>query len=173
MIEEQARVIAVTDGIAEVATLRRSACGSCNAKAGCGTSILASWFPQRQLSFQLVNQIGARPGDTVIVGLDEGTLQRASGLLYGLPLIGLLGGAVLGEFFAEQFAVSLELGAVVGGLFGLLAALKLVRTWAGLGIRRGDNGVQLLRVIGRPLEFSPGTLGSVAVNQTDRIRKVE
>jgi sigma-E factor negative regulatory protein RseC len=174
MIEEQARVVAVADGIADVSTIRRSACGSCDAKGGCGTSILAAWFPQRQLRFRLPNHLDARPGDTVVVGLDEGSLQRASLVLYGLPLAGLVGGAVLGEVAARQFAVSLELGAVGGGLFGLLAALRLVRNLTAAGAQRGDNGVQLLRVVGRSLDFSLETRDGVsAANPTEGIRKVQ
>lgn len=174
MIEEQASVVAVADGMAEVATLRRSACGSCNAKSGCGTSILAAWFPQRQLTFRLPNQVGARPGDTVVVGLDEARLQRASVLLYGLPLLGLLAGAVIGEAIVGHLAASAELGAVSGGLFGLTAALVFVRNHSVANLRRRGNGVQLLRVVGHSLDFSPRTLGGVSVvNQTEGFRKVE
>ena len=182
MIEERASVVAVEDGIAEVATLQRSACGSCNAKAGCGTSILAAWFPQRKLTFRLPNTVSARAGDTVVVGLDEASLQRASAMLYGLPLLGLLAGAMLGEAAVGHFLASpmvghepgSELGAVSGGLLGLTAALKFVRRYSTANLRRRGKGVQLLRVVEHSRVIAPGTLAGVSVvNQTESIRKVE
>ena len=142
MIEEQATVIAVSDELAEVATTRHSACGSCAASSGCGTS-----FPQRRLTFRLHNRIDARVGDTVIVGLNEGALQRSSLLLYGLPLVGLLAGAIAGEQVAAALAGPSELGGVLGGLSGLIAALWGVRRESERRVRSGKQSVKLLRVV--------------------------
>lgn len=170
MIEEQATVLSVGDGFAEVATLRRNACNSCDVKAGCGTSLIAAWFPQRRMTFQLRNEIGARPGDTVVVGLDEARLQRASMLLYGLPLAGLLLGAILGERIGTSLFGSAELGGVAGGLFGLTAALVSVRRLSGRRTRRSERDVRLLRVVGQPVTFPSGLAPAV---QPEGIRKGE
>lgn len=146
MIEEQARVVAVAGDMAEVATLRHSACGHCAAKNGCGTSLLAAWFPQRELTFRLRNPVDARVGDTVVIGLNEDALQRSSLLLYGLPLIGLLGGAIVGERSFAALAWPAELGAVTGSLLGLAAALWIVRKRSERRVRYGENVVRLLRI---------------------------
>lgn len=170
MIEEQARVVDVRGDVATVTTVRHSACGSCDAKRGCGTSLLSNWFPQRRLTFVVNNAIGARPGDTVVVGLDEGRLQRASLMLYGLPLLGLLVGAVGGESIYRWMAWHPELGAVMGGLFGLTAALVLVRNATQHPSGNGGNDVRLLRVAGPTLTLPVTDLVS---EQPERIRKGE
>lgn len=145
MIEENALVARVEGDAAEVVTQRRSACGSCAASGGCGTSLLAAWFPQRQLRFTLHNSIGARAGDSVVVGLDEAYLQRGAMLLYAVPLLGLLLGAVAGEQLAATSSVHAELGAVGGGLLGLFGALAWVRRQTARGPGRVDGAVRLLR----------------------------
>jgi sigma-E factor negative regulatory protein RseC len=151
VIEEQARVVSVdNNGLAEVAIVRQPACGSCAAKSGCGTSLLASIFPQRSLRLQLANSIGARPGDLVVVGLDEGHLQRGSLLLYAVPLAGLLVGAVAGENLLLRLGGSGELGGVVGGLLGVIIALGFVRERSRMGRQGGDPGVRLLRLAHHP-----------------------
>ena len=173
MIEEQARVIAVSDDVAEVATLRHSACGDCAAQSGCGTSLLAAWFPQRQLTFRLHNRIDARVGDTVVVGLNEGALQRSSLLLYGLPLAGLLVGAITGERFSASLTWPSELGGVIGGLSGLIAALWVVRRESERRVRSGENAVRLLRIAGRAVNVALPDAQPSTVDRLISIRKGE
>jgi sigma-E factor negative regulatory protein RseC len=148
MIEEVGQVTAVDDSHAEVVIERRSACGSCAAKSGCGTSLLAAWFPRRRLRFRLPNAIGARPGDRVVVGLAERRLQQASLALYGLPLGGLLLGAVGGELVAARMALNAELGSVLGGLLGLIAGLAQVRRLSARQQAGSGADVAILRVAG-------------------------
>ena len=149
MIEEQARVVSVDDGFADVAIGRRSSCGSCEARSGCGTSLLASVFPRRQLRLRLANAIGALPGDLVVVGLDEGHLQRGSLLLYAVPLAGLLLGATGGEVLLTRLGGTQELGGILGGLLGLIIALGYVRARSVRDEQGDDRGVRLLRVAHR------------------------
>lgn len=152
MIEEQATVVSVDGEMAELAIARRNACGSCTAKGGCGTSLLSSLFPQRQLRLRLANTVGARPGDRVVLGLDEGQLQRGSLLLYAVPLLGLLLGAIGGENLLLYLGGPQELGGVAGGLLGLIAGLSVVRERGRQARLGGDLGVRLLRVMHRSQE---------------------
>ena len=173
MIEEQAQVTQLRGDMAEVVTLRRSACGGCEARAGCGTSLLAAWLPQRRLTFELPNLIGAEAGDTVIVGLDERLLQRGSLLLYALPLGGLLSGALLGELLFLHLGLPSELGAVLTGLLGLTAALLMVRRLTSSGMRHGGNGVRLLRVARRSISVAPEDLRLATAQQQQGLRRCE
>ena len=90
MIEQPARVLSRDRGEALVQTERGSAGGGCNARAGCGTSLLAQVFGHKPARLRVANPIAAEPGERVIVGLSERGLVRASVLLYVLPLLGLL-----------------------------------------------------------------------------------
>jgi sigma-E factor negative regulatory protein RseC len=149
MIEEIAQVDKVDESHAEVVVERSTACGSCSAKTGCGTSLLAAWFPQRRLRFRLANEIGAKAGDRVVVGLAEHRLQQVSLALYGLPLIGLLLGAIGGELSVAAIGYNEELGAVAGGLLGLMTGFLLVRRFGEK--QQAENGadVILLRTLPR------------------------
>ena len=156
MIEELAKVIDIDGEFAVVVAERQSACGGCTARAGCGTTWLAALLPRRRHCLSIRNDIGAQTGDTVILGLEEKLLQRSSLLLYAVPLIGLLAGAMLGEGASTAFGISAELGSIVAGLMGLSAALMFVR-------RRttGDGGqqeVRLLRVEHRLTAIAPGDI---------------
>ncbi len=151
MIEEQAKVVAVDGRLAEIVAERHSACGGCHVKSGCGTSLIASWLSNRRLVFHLPNDVNAKVGDTVIIGLEEGRLQKGSLLLYALPLGGLLLGAISGERVFLALTWSSELGGVLFGLLGLTAALVAVRRISIAASQRGDAGVKLLRVANRTL----------------------
>lgn len=173
MIEEQARVIGVSGDVAEVATVRHSACGGCAAKQGCGTSLLAAWFPQRELTFRLQNPVDARVGDTVVIGLNEGALQRSSLLVYGLPLMGLLIGAIAGDQFFIALAWPSELGGIIGSLFGLTAALGFVRHGSERRARYGGNAVRLLRIARHAIGVTPPDTQAQTADQRNMFRKGE
>lgn len=146
MIEELAEVTQTSGDIAEVVTRRHHACGSCSASSGCGTSLIAAWLPQRELRFRLRNDVAARPGDTVVLGLEESMLQRGALLLYAVPLAGLLGGAVIGELASASVGLAAELGAVATGLLGLTTALWLVRRYSTRRLDAGSGGVRIVRI---------------------------
>ena len=79
------------DGMAEVIRIRESACsGDCHKCAGCGAA-------QQTMLFSAHNAIGAKPGDTVVVESDTGTVLKGAVLLYVLPLLTFLVAYIAGE----------------------------------------------------------------------------
>ena len=128
MIEEKAIVLSSADGVARVETQRTATCGGCSAKAGCGTAMLTRVFGNRRTRLQVLNPVDAKPGDRVIIGIDEKILVKASLILYMLPLMALLLGAGAGQFGAQGVnLLSQEQGSILGGSAGLLAGLYWVR----------------------------------------------
>lgn len=147
MIEEQARVLAVRTGTATLAIERQSACGSCNASGGCGTALLANWFPKRQLTLQVDDALGVSAGDLVVVGLDDGLLQKVALKLYALPLLGLLGGAVIGQLIGGRLGLPPELASILLGLLGTIVALLYLGKGSSSAGARQNSDVRLLRVV--------------------------
>jgi len=144
MIEEQAVVVVVDGDQAEVETQRRSACGDCSAKSGCGSAIFSSVFGKRRSRIRVLNRIHAQPGEQVVIGLSEAPFLRAAFALYAVPLLGMIGGALVGEWLAQRSASgSLELGSLVGGLSGLLLAFGWLRRFA----RRSQNDTAYRAVV--------------------------
>lgn len=145
MIEQRGRVTRTEGDQVWIQTEAQTGCHSCSAKTGCGSALIAQMFPQRfnqqlQLPFKLGGTL-PRPGDHVVLGIDEAYLQRLSLLLYAVPLLGLLGGAILG-----QFLIGTELAAVVAGLSGLGLALWSVRWSARRMLGLASRAVSILRI---------------------------
>ncbi len=159
MIEERGLVLRADGGRAQIAPDPDRSCGSCAAQGGCSTKWLTALFPRRELTFFVDNRIGARPGDAVIVGVDEQLLQRSSLLLYALPLAGLLAGGMLGESVFSMLGTQPELGGILGGLTALIAALAFVRRRSATRSAGDRDGVRLLRIVQPPASYPLGDLG--------------
>lgn len=127
MIEESGRVVAVDGAFAWIETRRKTACGSCSAKAGCGTSVLDKVFGQRMNRIRALNQVEARVGDEVIIGLSESALVRGSFAVYATPLVGLFAGAGLATAWSGADGEGL---AILGGVLGLAAGFLVVRRFS-------------------------------------------
>ena len=140
MIEEDARVVAVAPGVAWVETTRKSACGACSASSGCGTSVVAKLFGERAHRLQVADPVGVEIGDTVVIGIADGILTRASLLTYLLPLIGLMAAA----FFAQSAGAG-EGGSALAGVLGLCAGLWLTARLTGGAAGRERYRPLLLR----------------------------
>ncbi len=144
MIEETARIVSVDGDLAEVETQRRNACGSCDAKTGCGTSLLASVYGRRRCLIKVLNPIQARPGEQVVIGLNEGPFLRAAFALYAVPLLAMIVGALFGEWLALRSAAEdTELASLLGGLLGLTLGLGWLRVFA----RRTDRDARYRAVV--------------------------
>ncbi len=140
MITERGRVIAVRDGQAWVQTIRQGACQSCSARAACGQRALASVSGGRANQVLVANTLDAQVGDEVSVAIAEQALLQASLLVYALPLLLMVVGAIAGH----QLAPALDAYAMAGAAAGLGLGFWLAhRVQARLG---GACTPQLLRI---------------------------
>ncbi len=125
MIEQSGRITHLEGRFAWVETQRQSACSSCHS-GSCGTGTLTRFFAARPHRVRAENGIDAQVGDTVVIGVEEGTMLRGSFLVYLVPLFAMLGGGLLFEALAPQWGnVSSDGAAALGGLLGLGAGF----TW--------------------------------------------
>ena len=129
MIEEHAVVIGIERELALLEIVRRKPCGLCGQTRGCGISLWGRLFGHRNNIFRALNQIGAKQGDNVIVGVDERALLTSSLVAYGAPLLGVLIGALLGSLLSAGAAPS-DLYAVAGAVAGLLLGLFWLKAHA-------------------------------------------
>ena len=90
MITEQAIVTRREGRRIELELLRQSACDPCQLKQGCGTGSLGRLLGHRRRPLVLETEQALQPGDRVEIGLAEAALVKASLLVYGLPLAGLI-----------------------------------------------------------------------------------
>jgi len=128
MIEEMGRVISVDGELAWVSTQRLRACGHCAEQGGCGTALVAQMRSQKSVRIRARNPIQARPGEQVVLGVEEGAFLRATALLYGIPLLTLIGGSLAGQWVEWRTgAMEMELLSLIGGLLGLGGGIGWVR----------------------------------------------
>jgi sigma-E factor negative regulatory protein RseC len=149
MIEETGRVVAIEEGAVWVETLRKSTCSSCSANAGCGQGLMDKLGVGRQRGFlRVLCDLQLALGDVVVIGIREDLLLRSAVLVYLLPLLGLLGSALLASSvgLAEGFVI-------LSGLAGLVATWLMVRTVC----RRKQDDPALQPVVVRAL--LAGSLG--------------
>ena len=119
MLEEFAVVTARKGNQAILEIERRTACGLCGQKRGCGNATWGKLLGHQNHQLTAENQVNANVGDSVVVGIDEKAVLRTTLYLYVVPLITLLIGTALADyFFKNQFYVML--GAISGLIIGFL-----------------------------------------------------
>ena len=117
---------------ADVSTTRHGACASCAEASACGVAEAES-CPE---TVTVRNPVGARPGDTVELGLPPHGVACLSALVWIVPLTGLVIGAALGTWLAGSAAADAgaragtaasDLPALLGAVAGTTAAFAVLR----------------------------------------------
>jgi sigma-E factor negative regulatory protein RseC len=127
MIEEQAQVIGIDGDTLLLQANTQSACGSCSAQKGCGTSVLSKVVGRKFSRFHAINNVGAEVGDTVIVGIAEDALIKGSLMMYILPLMSMFLFAVLADLNLAASYQGRELMIIGIALAGLTTGSLLAR----------------------------------------------
>ncbi|MCL4471608.1 MAG: SoxR reducing system RseC family protein [Gammaproteobacteria bacterium] len=152
MIETQAVVMKTEDSVAYVQAERKSSCSGCS-ESNCGTSVLANFFGQKAPLYRANNELGAKVGERVMVGLEESALFKGTLLLYMFPILLLFAGAVTGGALAAT-ADAREACSVAGAVIGLAAGFLWLKIFsARIGLGKKFQPVILSRIDGVPLRF--------------------
>ena len=122
---------------ARVQTLRSGSCGSCKAKGGC-----SGLGGGREAQVWVADSLGVAVGDRVVITVSGATVVRASLLLYLVPVLALLAGALLGNRLAPGLGLHPDLGAAGLGVLTMALAFGVARL---AGTRAGDGP----RIVGR------------------------
>ncbi len=138
MLEESGRIVAVEDDCLWVETIQKTACGTCEAEKGCGTSVLGKYLSKTNFIRVLLEGRDCsnyRIGDTVKIGIAEDVVVKASLFIYLLPMIGLIGGAIIGDSLYGS-----DTSTLFGAILGLILGGGVVRVHA--VSHRNDRRVQ-------------------------------
>lgn len=137
MIETRAIVIRLEGNEALVESIQGGGCGNCDSENGCGSGRMSKLFCSTPRRFRVRNDANAPVGTLVQVTLAEGVLLRGALLMYMLPLVLLLCGALAGAQWASDEA-STDAYSAIGGLIGLSLGFVLVRA---ISLRRRLSSV--------------------------------
>ena len=120
LITVRGTVRALEDGRALI-EVEQGGCGRCHEEGGCGGQQLTQMFCSGPRTYEADNTIGAHVGDKVVIATVPGSVRKTANLAYGVPLLGMIGGAIVGmQLFGEM-------GGMLGALAGLGAAFAYVR----------------------------------------------
>lgn len=139
MITERGRVLAIEPDAVWVETVRHSSCQSCSLKKGCGHGLIGEAFGGQRHQLRVLlgsyraDQLAV--DDTVAIDIPESVLVGGALLVYILPLLTLLVGAGLAQWWAGPLAETSDLPAVIGAVAGFALGLGLVALH-GRGYRR-------------------------------------
>ncbi|WP_043315773.1 SoxR reducing system RseC family protein [Microbulbifer sp. HZ11] len=127
MIEERGKIVAIEKSAVWVETVQRSGCHSCAAKPGCGTGLLGDFWANASRVRVQVSPAEAEAlqlHDTVVIGIGERVLATSSLVVYLVPLIALVLGALAGQTLGSEPL------AIAGAFLGLGAGAAVVRLYS-------------------------------------------
>ena len=133
MIEETARVVDIEGDQLVLQAQTKTACNACEVKQGCGTSVLSKVIGRKFTRFHATNTVNADIGDEVVVGMHEDAMLMGSVLVYLLPLLALIIGAVVADSLIDSAVESRDLYIILSGVAGFFAMLTVSRLFLSTG----------------------------------------
>ena len=125
-------VVRAVDGGDAIVEIEQGGCGRCHEEGGCGGQNITQMFCASPKRYRVANEPAAQIGDQVVVAIGAGGIRRTANRAYGLPLVAVIGGALLGA------AVDGDLGAMFGALVGLIGAFAYLRQRGRNALESGD-----------------------------------
>lgn len=104
-----------------------SSCGSCAQKKGCSTSVLNRFIGKRRIPVD--TEIALKPGDRVVVGLDEAALLKGSLVIYFVPLLALFASGFAGDYVFSQLGLddASDAGGAIFAISGFLLSFTIIK----------------------------------------------
>ncbi len=114
--QQEGIVISAAGEMARVKTSRHNDCENCGACPGNAAIVLDARNP-----------LGAKPGQQVMIEVQEIGMLKSAFIVYMLPLIAMFAGAVAGGYAAEQAGSASYWYQVTGALVALVIAIMYIR----------------------------------------------
>ena len=130
MIESLAIVNKILDdGTIECIKDAKLLCGSCQDKSdNCVPEVFNN---SQDIVFRVKNELGAKVNDVFRIGIPNKSVWLSSLIAYGIPLLGIILGAILGNVINSSTEIYSIVGAlsglVVGGIVSYISAKCLVK----------------------------------------------
>jgi len=140
---EEGVVIKISAGAAWVKTSKSSACKACSARASCHSS-----GGGEEMEVEVINEVGARVGDRIVLSLATGSFLKATFLLYIFPILLLIAGAIIGQETASYFGVNPSGLAAAAGFALFFAALLLVKIKANQLAKKNEYRPKIIKILG-------------------------
>lgn len=125
MIEEIGIVKSVDGSLARVMVQKKSSCDGCTAGA-CRPG-------DQSMEIEAINSIGAREGQRVRISVQTLPYLKGSAIVYGIPAVFLVLGAVLGKEVMPGFIAGIDpdLLSAAFGFAAFAVSFLIVKVWSG------------------------------------------
>ena len=125
MIEEEGVMTEISGSIAKVAILKKTACESCAAAGACHPK------DNDRSILEASNPVGASEGQKVKVALAPQVYLKASIILYGIPMVALVSGAILAKNLSIHYLgkENSDLWAFLAGMGTMIASFAMIKIY--------------------------------------------
>jgi len=113
------------DGWAEVITDKLDACAECTSSRSCHSDCRSA-----RVTTKVYNSAEAHEGDTVVIYISSSSVLKSAAILYLIPVVLLLFGALTGSSIAARLGMEESGSALLFGLIGLAIGFLMVRTFS-------------------------------------------
>ncbi|HFQ5440387.1 TPA: SoxR reducing system RseC family protein [Vibrio vulnificus] len=130
---------------------QQTSCSSCSSQKSCGTGVVSKAFGNKSLLWYLETQRRLHVGQVVEIGIPEQSLLQSAMLVYLLPIVAMLLGALFGHLvlspWLEMGEGAVVLTSMLFAFIGILLAKKLAQPLE----QKSAAQVELMRVFGEPI----------------------
>ncbi|HAS6395718.1 TPA: transcriptional regulator [Vibrio vulnificus] len=130
---------------------QQTSCSSCSSQKSCGTGVVSKAFGNKSLLWHLETQRRLHVGQVVEIGIPEQSLLQSAMLVYLLPIVAMLLGALFGHLvlspWLEVGEGAVVLTSMLFAFIGILLAKKLAQPLE----QKSAAQVELMRVFGEPI----------------------
>ena len=129
---------------------RSSACAHCSSRGACRVT------EEKAMLIEVDNDLRAKVSDHVEISVPEGSLLKLSMLVYFLPILGLIIGALVGASSAHYFNVQPTLASIVCGASALGIAFYGLKWLDRRAQARGEYQPRMTRILFNANAPQPG-----------------
>ena len=145
MATEKGIVIKVDSTSAWVTTTKTSACEGCGSRSSC--SVLGGG---KEMEVEAINNAGAKVGQMVVLSFDTSPLLKATFLLYVVPILFLMVGAVIGDKMAPLFNFDVSTFSLITGLLFFGLAIIFVKSKGNKLAKQDKYRPKVIKILSQP-----------------------
>ncbi len=125
MLEETGIVTKVDGNMAMVLVQKKSACDGCSVEGACKAT-------PEGMEIEALNAVHAKVGQRVKILMTPGEYLKGTIIVYGVPLIVFIAGAIFGKNIGEKYFTDMnsDIIAAITGFVSLFLSLAAARIWS-------------------------------------------
>ncbi len=125
-MEEDVGIVIKTEGMTAIVKVeKKDACEDCGVGDSCKST-------DEGINIEALNHVHAKVGQTVRISLKPYTYLKGSMLVFGMPVVLFIAGAIAGKIFGEEYIVSVnsDIVAAIAGFSALVLSMFGVKLYS-------------------------------------------